>query len=187
MCIATCVRIFVRVHVYIRRYIAIYSYIVCISCMCIWYDVHVHSEVTTWIWCAISSLSKYQSWLYPDVCLPHSPIWDPHVLGEEETVIPASDWMQMWQAQVVSAPSTPQIPPAACNITTPVIVRLGLASQKLPVPRYGAFCVEQHIRRVQSWLYIQRLCTCTSKAKPAKSNHSPRSSVGLSSNRIKPW
>ena len=53
------------------------------------------------------------------VCLI-APIWDPHVLEEEETVTPAADWMQMWQAQVASAPSTSQIPPAACNITTPL-------------------------------------------------------------------
>ena len=49
-----------------------------------------------------------------------APIWNPYVLEEEETVIPASDWVQRWQVQVASAPGTPQIPPAACNITTPL-------------------------------------------------------------------
>ena len=44
-----------------------------------------------------------------------------------------------------------------------ITVRLGAASQKLPIPRHGAFCVKRHLRRIQSRIYIQRLCTHTSK------------------------
>ena len=142
----------------------------CMLCMAI-YGFDVHSEGTTRVRCAMASFLKYQSLLYPDVHL--APIWNSYVLVEKETVIPASDWMQRWQIQVVSAPGTPQISPAACNITTPVTVRLRIAFQKPPMPRHGEFCVERHFRRIQSWIYIQRLCTHTSKAKPARSNQSP--------------
>ena len=50
-----------------------------------------------------------------------APIWDPYIL-EEETATPDSDWIQRWQAQVASAHSAPQVPSAACNITTPLLL-----------------------------------------------------------------
>ena len=68
-----------------------------------------------------------------------SPIWNPYVLEEEEIVVPASDWCKggryKWHQPLVLLKFHPQL----ATSLPPVTVRLTLASQKLPMPRHGAF------------------------------------------------
>ena len=87
--------------------------------------------------------SRYQSYLYPDICLPLSSNLEPICTGRRGD----SHTCFKLDAKVAGTSSvSPQYPSnSTCSLYYhyPLITaRLGAASQKLPIPRHGAICVK---------------------------------------------